>query len=328
MPTLPIPIFGSLVLGFLLVRMWITDRRHGALAALLALCAVQGVIISMAQHYQVPGMQRLQPITATLIPPMAWVAFQITAVRRFKPIDLVHLAAPGAAIISILAFPPVLDLLIPGLFLGYGVALVWQGALGSDALPRLRLDEGDLPRQIWQIIGATLIGSAFSDVIIIAAHLGGADYLRPWIISIYSSAMLVLTGSLSLSRALDSTPEEAEPVLDQEVHQQDAELMARLDALMKSQKPYLNPDLTLSQLARKLSVPVKPLSAAINRSTGGNVSRYINAQRVKMAQIRLLAGDSVTTAMFDAGFNTKSNFNRAFLHVTGQNPTDWLKAQG
>ena len=30
--------------------------------------------------------------------------------------------------------------------------------------------------------------------------------------------------------------------------------------------------------------------------------------------------------MLASGFNTKSNFNREFLRVTGKNPSDWLKS--
>ena len=48
MPVLPIPIVSSLVLGFLLVRMVLVDRRHTPLALLLALAAVQGVVIALA----------------------------------------------------------------------------------------------------------------------------------------------------------------------------------------------------------------------------------------------------------------------------------------
>ena len=95
--------------------------------------------------------------------------------------------------------------------------------------------------------------------------------------------------------------------------------------VMAAQALYLNPDLTLAQLARKLLVPVKQLSGAINRVTGENVSRYINNARVKAAQGALLKGDNVTTAMLAAGFNTKSNFNREFLRVVGASPSEWLE---
>jgi len=98
MPSLPIPLISSLVLGFLLVRMWVQNRRFGPLGALLALCAVQGVIISLAQHYGVTSMKAVQPIMATFIPPMAWVAFQMTAVRGAAMRDALHLIGPLSAI--------------------------------------------------------------------------------------------------------------------------------------------------------------------------------------------------------------------------------------
>lgn len=327
MPSLPIPLISSLVLGFMLLRMWTLDRRHGPLVVLLALCAVQGVIISMAQHYRVPGMLVVQPIMATVVPPMAWVAFQATAVRKFKRADVVHLAGPLAALTALIVQPVFLDTLIPALFVGYGIAILWQSLKGADALPRLRLDAGDLPGKIWTVIGAALIGSAFSDVLIVVVQIIGMAHLQPWIISIYSSAMLLVIGGLSLSGALDNAPSEGEvvPVLD--ITEEDERIVARLDALMAAEKLYLNPDLTLSRLSRRLLVPVKHLSAAINKVTGENVSRYINAARIKEAQDALAAGESVTSAMLSSGFNTKSNFNREFSRVVGVAPSNWVRQQ-
>lgn len=327
MPSLPIPLISSLVLAFLLVRMSLTDRRRGPLVLLLGLCAVQGVIISLAQHYGVPGAHMLQPITATLIPPMAWVAFQSTAVRRFQTLDFAHLAGPLAAAALLLTEPRLLDTLIPALFCGYGAAILWASLQGSDALPRMRLGAGDLPGRIWQVMGAALIGSALSDLVIVAAQILGADYLQPWIISVYSSVMLLIIGALSLSGTLTNATVEVEDTAAPQITEIDTEIVVRLEALMTAQKLYLNPDLTLSQLSRKLVVPVKQVSGAINRVTGENVSRYINAARIAAAQRAMTAGENVTSAMLSSGFNTKSNFNREFLRVTGMSPSDWVDGQ-
>ena len=72
----------------------------------------------------------------------------------------------------------------------------------------------------------------------------------------------------------------------------------------------------------------KQLSATINRATGGNVSRYVNGFRIRHACERLKAGDNVTSAMLNSGFNTKSNFNREFLRTTGYSPRVWLATNG
>lgn len=324
MPSLPIPMICSFVLGFLLLRVWFIDRRHGPLVVLLALCMVQGLVTSMAQHYRVPGFQILQPITATFIPPMAWVAFQATAVRRFAKSDYLNLLGPLCAFVSFVVSPNFLDTLIPALFFGYGIAILWVSLQGADAMPRMRFETGDIPGKIWQVIGAALIASALSDVLIVSAQMLGAAYLQPWIISIYSSIMLLIVGGLSLSSALENAPAETDDVSELPISGQDVEIIEKLDALMAARQLFLNPDLTLSLLSRSLLIPAKQLSAAVNRVTGENVSRYINAARVKAAQEALVDGQNVTNAMLSSGFNTKSNFNREFLRVSGKNPSDWL----
>ena len=102
--------------------------------------------------------------------------------------------------------------------------------------------------------------------------------------------------------------------------------MARLDALVAEGALYLDADLTLERLSLRLLVPATRLSTAINRTTSENVSRYVNGFRIRHACARLTAGESVTAAMLDSGFNTKSNFNREFLRVTGMAPGAWQAA--
>lgn len=324
MISLPIPMISALILGALLVRLWITDRRHGPLAMLLAICAAQGFIISLAQHYGVLFAAALQPVTASLIPPMAWIAFQATAVRGLMTKDVVHIAGPVAVLAALPLWLPLLDLLIPALFAGYGFAIIWQSRKGADALPRMRLEAGDLPALVWTTIGAALVASALSDAVIVMAQIGGFGTLQPLIVSITSTTTLALIGGLTLSGALVSEPSEAEDAPAPRVADaQDAQIMEQLERYMKQAQPYLNPDLTMSQLSRKMHIPVKQLSGAINRVTGENASRYINSARIGAAQQALRAGENVTAAMLSSGFNTKSNFNREFLRVTGSSPSDW-----
>lgn len=236
MPSLPIPLISAFVLGFLLVRVWLIDRRAGSLVALLALCAVQGLIISLAQHYHLPGFAVVQAITATLIPPMAWVAFQTTAIRGFQCADAVHLIGPVSAIICLGTQPALLNILIPGLFSAYGAAILWVGLKGADAMPRLRLEAGDLPGRIWQVIGAALIASAFSDVLIVAEQIAGASYLQPWIISVFSSGMLLVVGGLSLSGAIAAAPHDPNEGSERPISEQDMQIVERLDILMREKR--------------------------------------------------------------------------------------------
>jgi AraC-like DNA-binding protein len=61
---------------------------------------------------------------------------------------------------------------------------------------------------------------------------------------------------------------------------------------------------------------------------GENVSRYVNRQRIEHACTLLQRGQSVTAAMLDSGFNTKSNFNREFLRTKTSSPRDWVMKAG
>ena len=176
------------------------------------------------------------------------------------------------------------------------------------------------------MIGAALIASAFSDALIIAAQIGGAAWLQPWIISLYSSVMLLVIGALTISGDLetDVAEERIEVSEATSMTDEDNRVVGLLDDLILVSKPFLNQDLTLSQLSRRLRIPVKTLSSAINRVTGENVSRYINAARIEAAKRALTSGETVTSAMLSSGFNTKSNFNREFLRITGLTPSAWL----
>lgn len=327
MPTLPIPVFVAVLLAFACLRLWADQRRLTALGVLLALCAVQSMIIALAQHYMIPGLRWLQPIGAALIPPMAWLAYVITAVRPATRTDLLHGLLPVGALAAILVAPEFLDVLLPGAFVCYGLAILVQAVGGADAQPRTNLAHGNIPSRIWLMIGAALVASALSDLLIVLAEMTGRSDARGWIITVFSVGNLLLIGLFALSPYLRSESfEKPEPAVENA--EPDAELWDRVVTLMAREMPFLDPNLTLSQMARKLRVPAKTLSTTINRATGENVSRFVNAARIGHAQKMLMQGETVTEAMLGSGFNTKSNFNREFLRVAGANPSDWLHDNG
>ncbi|MEO0829588.1 MAG: AraC family transcriptional regulator [Pseudomonadota bacterium] len=326
MPTLPIPAFAALILGFLFLRLWVVRGTVSPLGLLLALCALQSLIIALAQHYGVPGMRIVQPITATFLAPAAWLAYVATAVRPFRRLDLWHALLPLVAIAVLISVPQLLDVFLPLLFVAYGAAILIQSLKGPDAQPQSFLANGDLPSRIWLVIGLALIASALSDILIFAAQHAGLSHWRPWIISLFTSGNLLLVGLFSLSSQLQGeTPEASAPT--GEVAEPDAEVWQSIQSYMSEHRPYLDPDLTLARLSRKLGIPAKTISATINRATGDNVSRFVNAARIEAAQMALLNGESITSAMLASGFNTKSNFNREFLRVTGLSPSKWVADQ-
>jgi AraC-like DNA-binding protein len=327
MLTLPIPMIVALVLGFLFVRSWLQGDRPRLFSALLACSALQGLVISLTQHYGLVEFRLLQPVTATIIPPLAWVAFQATAIRAPDlPRDLAHLAVPAFTAFCVALAPVALDAVVPAVFLIYGALMLHALRRGADGLPLTRLEAGDVPALVWRAIALAFILSAFSDGLIVLAQVTGRSGLQPLIVSVFSSVWLLCIGALSLSQSLgevEETPSSRRSAPAVETTQPDTELLARLNQLLAEQQLYLDPGLTLARLSKRLRVPAKQLSRAINQATGENVSRFINGFRIRHACERLQAGATVTTAMLESGFNTKSNFNREFLRVTGATPSAW-----
>ncbi len=330
MLALPISMIVALVLVFLFVRTLLAGGYPKLFSALLFSCAFQGVVVSLIQYYGVTALFALQPVTATIIPPLAWLAFLTSAVRRLDlRRDLLHLAVPAFTAFCVAFAPIALDVVVSGIFVCYGVAILVTLGRSAGGLPLMRLESGRIPGLIWCAIALALILSAIGDGLIAVALAYDLGPLRPRILSIFSSLALLSIGLLAVSNdligeaepaALDAAPLPAVDSAEDEV------LMQRLDTLVRGDQLYLDPDLTLARLARRLHVPIKTLSATINRRTGENISRFINNFRIAHACERLRAGDNVTAAMLASGFNTKSNFNREFTRVTGKAPSAWKAA--
>lgn len=103
----------------------------------------------------------------------------------------------------------------------------------------------------------------------------------------------------------------------------------KVTAVMKEQKLYEDAELTLTQLAKKLSTNTSLLSKIINTGFGKNFNDFVNEYRVNAFTEKLRAGEHQTQTLlslaFDCGFNSKATFNRAFKKQTGMNPKEWLE---
>lgn len=109
----------------------------------------------------------------------------------------------------------------------------------------------------------------------------------------------------------------------------DQELIKRLLDHMEEQKSYLDPELTLSQLAKDLNISRSLLSQLINDGIGDNFYDFINKYRVQ--QVKNLMTDprvkhfSMLGIALEAGFKSKSTFNLIFKRFTGLTPTEYRK---
>ena len=105
-------------------------------------------------------------------------------------------------------------------------------------------------------------------------------------------------------------------------------LVNRLVALMEQERLYLEPELTVDQLARAARLPARQTSNIINRHFGVNFFEYVNNYRIEHAKALLLDGSSYSIIDISemSGFNSKSAFNRFFKKITGKTPSEHRKS--
>jgi AraC-like DNA-binding protein len=98
---------------------------------------------------------------------------------------------------------------------------------------------------------------------------------------------------------------------------------------MEVQKLFLKQNLNIDEFSKRINLPVKEVSAVINKHYGTNFFEFMNSYRVEEAK-RLLgdaqhADMTVMDVLLHAGFNSKSAFHRFFNRLVGMSPTEYRK---
>ena len=103
----------------------------------------------------------------------------------------------------------------------------------------------------------------------------------------------------------------------------------KLLRLMEQDQPWLEPELTLTELAHRLRTHPALLSKVINAGCGQNFNDFVNTYRVQEAQRKLADGRfahySLVGVALESGFNSKSTFNRVFKKLLGQAPSEAIR---
>lgn len=100
----------------------------------------------------------------------------------------------------------------------------------------------------------------------------------------------------------------------------------RILSLMIDEKPYLQPNLKLLDIAETLDTPAHQLSKLINENFGKSFTDFINEYRIDEAK-ELLQENSLFTIEAignHCGFKSKSAFYKAFRKSTNMTPSKFL----
>ncbi len=99
--------------------------------------------------------------------------------------------------------------------------------------------------------------------------------------------------------------------------------------LIKEKELFLNPSLTLDDVAGELNITKNNLSQYLNETVGKSFSTYINDLRIERAIQLLHAQNNYTidSIGYESGFNSKSTFYTTFKKITGISPGKYRKSR-
>ena len=100
----------------------------------------------------------------------------------------------------------------------------------------------------------------------------------------------------------------------------------KLQKIMETEKPYINPRLTLNDLASSVDVSPNHLSQIINQYEKVNFHDFVNTYRIEEFIRNASANKnfSILALALDAGFNSKSSFNNVFKKHKGIAPSKYM----
>ncbi len=340
MLAIPVPFVVSMLLTLLAVTLYFRyEGRAKTVCLFLGLCASTTAMVGLRWTWNIEAFGIAQPILASTIPIAAWYTFaHASQGQGFLPIK--HFIAPLLVVISATTqawFSLPLDEILTLIYIGYGVALI-RFSSKETVLINVSLGNWEGVKKAESIAGWMLIFSAFVDTFMSWDFTFNQGQFSLYILT---TAHLILLPVLSMAVVVAgiNTPvaEEAQSHTTS-INNEDTsntammtkeraqEIASILDARIRKDSLYLDPELTLSKLTRKLGVPAKQISIAVNQVHEQNISKLINEYRIEHAKHALATSkDTITQIFMSSGFQTKSNFNREFLRMTNMTPSEYRK---
>jgi YesN/AraC family two-component response regulator len=106
-------------------------------------------------------------------------------------------------------------------------------------------------------------------------------------------------------------------------------LRQRIEQIMQEERPYLKPDLKISDIAMRLATNRDYIYQAINVQMGISFADYVNSLRIGNACRLLQENPSMilSDVMVAYGYSSSSTFYRSFRKYTGKTQAVYILAQ-
>lgn len=105
---------------------------------------------------------------------------------------------------------------------------------------------------------------------------------------------------------------------------------SKIELLIQEEKLYQNPELTLTDLSKKLQTNPAIISRTINQGFQMNFNDFINNYRIEAVKEMFKNGkhkkSTILGIAYDCGFNSKATFNRAFKKNTRLSPKEFIES--
>lgn len=328
----PLPLLTFLLSGLICLFVMRLDLGSALARSMFglffALLAVESLLVALRFGYGINGLIPVQRTLPLFVGPVLYLAFAVLVPPK-RPRNLIasHLmtAATLAVLVPFISGDWVkIDLVIGLSYLSYALALLAMWHKGPNHLSRARLEVTESLHK-WMLWGAVfLLATLCIDTLIAVSFMLEKVSHALAVISFASlllgAVLIAILIKISVQNATSQPVKPSTRAADEEAEK----LVQSVSDLLTNTQLYLDTNLTVERLAKRLHIPVRVLSAAINQSQGMNVSQFVNGFRVRHAAHLLLSTDmSIQTIFERSGFLTRSNFYREFQRYFNQTPTDY-----
>lgn len=318
----PLPILTFLLASVAGALLWRVDfgqaRTRHLFTGFFGVVAVGALLVGLRFGYGIQTLIPLQRALPLFGGPLLYLGFaNLTAKPKHLIALHLGLATTLAVAMQTLGWT-LLDSTIAASYAAYSAAILWLWRKGPNHLTHARLELApSLHRwMLWAaglLIALLLIDSAIAinfarqraDAAVDLISYGSIGLIALMIAAIVTAASLMQPRPTVQAAATDE-----DSLLEKIAY----------DFLVETQL-YLDTNLTIERLAKRLHVPMRSLSAAINQTKGMNISQYVNGFRLDHAANLLENTNlSVTEVAGQSGFLTRSNFYREFQRRYGKSP--------
>ncbi|MBO6891172.1 MAG: helix-turn-helix transcriptional regulator [Roseibium sp.] len=322
-----------LLLGLIMVS-WRSLPPLSRMLFLLAfaLMACEAVLVGMRFAFNIYDLLFLQRALPVWIAPALYVSFVALTVSKEATWRQIRINFGISAVLTTAMFLPIpfggyIDLLIAASFATYTALLFRLWRRGADQFSQAPTRLSEVLLKLLGLAVTVMLATLLVDVfiaILFANEMAGSAAVTISVVSLLFliATLALLAESLRLQarrgRRAVETPQANDPVSE--------DLVERARKVLAEKSLFRDPGLTLTRLARRVGVPDRDLSQAINQATGMNVSQFVNQVRLAEAARLLTSTDEpVAKIMEQVGFLTRSNFYREFRKVYGEAPASFRK---